>query len=190
VPPIWLFTDEARLPDPRPIVACLPKGLCGVVLRHDRAPDRTQLGEDLAKICKARRIVLVVAGDWKLAHHLRAGVHLRGGRKIRNAVAVIGALITSSSHNPAETARANRAGAAAIFVSPLFTTLSHPGAKPLGTVRWKAVSLKFHGARLALGGITAEKLRSIPSPQCWGFGAIGCFALAKAKRHMSHFTDL
>ena len=61
--PLWLFTDARRLPDPRPSVARLPRGLAGVVLRHDGEPGRAALGRDLARICRARRLVLVVAGD-------------------------------------------------------------------------------------------------------------------------------
>ena len=80
LPPLWLFTDANRLPDPRPAVARLPKGLAGVVLRHDGAPDRAALGRDLARLCRARRLTLVVAGDVRLAASLRAGVHLRAGR--------------------------------------------------------------------------------------------------------------
>lgn len=175
VPPMWLFTDEARLPDPRAVVARLPKGLCGVVLRHDAASDRVRLGEDLARVCRERRIVLVVAGDWKLAHHLRAGTHLRGGRKARNTRAVEGTLITSSCHNPIEAVRANHLRADAVFTSPLFATASHPGVKPLGTLRWMTISGRFHGARLALGGLAAAKLRRVPVPKAAGFGGISCF---------------
>ena len=177
MPPIWLFTDDIRLPDPRSAVASLPKGICGVVLRHDKAPDRLQLGEELSQICRMRRIVLVVAGDPKLAHHLRAGIHLRGGRKLRRIGTKKTALITCSCHDPIEATRAKRASADAIFISPLFATDSHPGAKPLGTLRWMALSLKFHRVRIALGGISAEKLRSIPRARCTGFGAIGYFGI-------------
>ena len=80
LPPLWLFTDEVRLPDPRSAVARLPKGLAGVVLRHDVAAERCALGSDLARLCRARRLVLVVAGDPRLAAALGAGLHIRRGR--------------------------------------------------------------------------------------------------------------
>src|SRR5579871_5622748 len=80
LPRLWLFTDARRLPDPRAAVARLPRGLAGVVLRHDGEPDRSALGRDLARICRARRLSLVVAGDSRLAATLHAGVHLRAGR--------------------------------------------------------------------------------------------------------------
>src|SRR6185437_11143044 len=80
IPTLWLFTDARRLPDPRPAVARLPRGLAGVVLRHDGEPGRAALGRDLARVCRTRRLALVVAGDLRLAASLGAGVHLRAGR--------------------------------------------------------------------------------------------------------------
>ena len=58
----------------------LPRGLAGVVLRHDGEPGRAALGRELAEICRSRRLALVVAGDVRLAAALGAGVHLRAGR--------------------------------------------------------------------------------------------------------------
>src|ERR1700733_7196086 len=76
IPRLWLFTDDKRLPDPREAVALLPRGRAGVILRHDADPERLKLGRDLARICRVRRLVLVVAGDIRLARALGAGVHL------------------------------------------------------------------------------------------------------------------
>ena len=73
IPALWLFTDTKRLADPRPAVSLLPRGMAGVVFRHDDYPDRTRLGLDLARICRDRRLVLVVAGDTRLAARLHAG---------------------------------------------------------------------------------------------------------------------
>src|SRR6516165_3396817 len=80
VPRLWLFTDARRVPDPRPAAMRLPCGVGGIVLRHDGEPGRRALGVDLARICRARRLALVVAGDARLAAALKAGVHLRAGR--------------------------------------------------------------------------------------------------------------
>src|ERR1700759_3553962 len=108
-PPLWLFTDARRLPDPRAAATRLPRGLAGIVLRHDGEAGRQALGRDLARICRARRLVLVVAGDARLAADLRAGVHLRGGRwfgPLRRA-----GVVTSSAHSIPDLRRARAAGA-------------------------------------------------------------------------------
>ena len=63
LPRLWLFTDDRRLTDPRAArsPACRADR-AGVVLRHDHDPARAALGRDLARICRERRLVLVVAG--------------------------------------------------------------------------------------------------------------------------------
>jgi thiamine-phosphate pyrophosphorylase len=138
LPRLWLFTDERRLPDPRASVARLPRGRAGVILRHDRDPARATLGRDLARICRERRLVLVVAGDVRLATELRAGVHLRGGRwpgPLRRR-----SLLTSSAHSIADVRRALVAGASLVFLSQAYPTASHADAPGLGPLRWAAMA--------------------------------------------------
>ena len=171
IPPLWLFTDSRRLPDPRPSVARLPRGLAGVVFRHDDHPDRARLGRDLARICRARRLILVVAGDLRLAAALRAGVHLRGGRwpgPIRTR-----RFVTSSAHSFADLRRASRAGAPLAFLSPAFVTASHPGTASLGAARWSGLARAAPGAVAALGGMDGASARRLPRGLCRGVGAVG-----------------
>jgi thiamine-phosphate pyrophosphorylase len=118
-----------------------------------------------------RGLVLVVAGDVRLAVALRAGVHLRGGRwpgPVRTK-----ALITSSAHNLTELRRAGRAGACLAFLSPVFATPSHPEASFLGPVRWSAVARGTPIAAAALGGIDGLSVRRLSAGQCYAVGAIG-----------------
>jgi thiamine-phosphate pyrophosphorylase len=170
LPVLWLFTDGRRLPDPRPAVARLPRGLAGVVLRHDGEPGRAALGRDLARLCRARRLVLVVAGDIRLAARLHAGVHLRSGRwpgPCRRR----GALVTSSAHGLPDLRRARQAGAALAFLSPVFPTLSHPGTRALGAVRWSGLARRSPVPVAALGGVDGGNVRRLPV--CCAVGAIG-----------------
>jgi thiamine-phosphate pyrophosphorylase len=179
LPPLWLFTDADRLPDPCPAIARLPAGLAGVVLRPDGTwAARRSLGLQVARLCRARRLHLVVAGDARLAALLRAGIHLRGGNR-RGALADgcgvarrCGLPVTSSAHSRTELVRARRAGADAVFLSPVFPTRSHPGAPALGTVRWAALARNAGLPALALGGVSEQTARRLP-PVCQGAGAIG-----------------
>jgi thiamine-phosphate pyrophosphorylase len=176
LPPLWLFTDARRVADPRPVVARLPKGLAGVVLRHDGEPGRAALGRDLARLCRARRLRLVVAGDPGLAAALGAGVHLRGGRWPAGAPVLarrrVGALVTSSAHGVAELRRAARAGADLAFLSPAFATGSHPNARVLGSLRWGRFARGAGLAVAALGGIGGATVRRLPRGLCRAVGAI------------------
>jgi thiamine-phosphate pyrophosphorylase len=179
LPPLWLFTDARRLPDPRPAVVRLPRGLAGVVLRHDGEPERAALGRDLARICRTRRLVLVVAGDARLAAALGAGVHLRSGHwpcQVRPRMRRGNRLTTSSAHGPADLRRATRAGAALVFLSPVFATASHPGARALGPARWSRVARSARLPVAALGGINRTSIRRLPVTVCKAIGAIGALA--------------
>jgi thiamine-phosphate pyrophosphorylase len=162
------------LPDPRAAVSRLPPGLAGVVYRHDDDADRAGLGRDLARICRARRLILVVAGDIRLAAALHAGVHLRGGRwpgPMR-----IKGIVTSSAHSLADIRRAGRAGATLAFLSPVFATASHPGAPSLGPVRWSGLARQAPIATAALGGIDGITVRGLARRRCLAVGAIGALA--------------
>ena len=189
VPVLWLFTDDARLPDPCGAIAALPRRLCGVVFRHDGVPGRTALARALARHCRRLAIPFVVAGDARLAAAVGAGIHLRGGRppdeRLRTQRAAKGArrvntMVTSSAHTVAELRRAWTAKADAVFLSPVLPTRSHPGSPALGVVRWAALAgrLPSHGRLngwpivLALGGVDGRQARRLPR-WCGGAGAIG-----------------
>lgn len=172
LPVLWLFTDEWRMADPCPSVARLPRGLAGVVLRHDGDPCRDTLGHTLARICRARRLALVVTGSVHLAAALGAGMHLRNGRWPCHGRTLRG-LVTSSAHGRADLHRAKRAGANLAFLSPTFPTLSHPGAVGLGSVRWSRLARTARMPVAALGGINGETVRRLPARLCQGLGAIG-----------------
>lgn len=174
LPRLWLFTDEQRMPDPRASVARLPTGRAGVILRHDGDANRQALGWDLARICRARRLVLVVAGDVRLAALLGAGVHLRGGRwstPLRRR-----AVVTCSAHSIPDLRRARRTGADLAFLSPAFPTASHVGASALGPVRWAAMT-RGAGIRIAaLGGVDGQTVARLPSCALYAVGAIGALS--------------
>jgi len=121
-----------------------------------------------------RGLVLVVAGDVRLAAALRAGVHLRDGRW--PGVVRIRGFVTSSAHGLADLRRAARAGANLAFLSPVYATASHPGAPSLGSVRWSRLARAAPVAVAALGGIDGASVRRLPTGPCLCVGAIGALA--------------
>jgi len=169
---LWLFTDARRLPDPLPAIARLPRGLCGVVFRHDGAPDRAALAKKIARLCRARRLALVVAGDARLAASLGAGVHLRGGRRML----IKGrGLITSSAHGVAQMHRAKAACADIIFLSPAFATTSHEKLPGHGAARWNKLARAGRASNVyALGGISGRTILSLTG-MARGAAAISAF---------------
>jgi thiamine-phosphate pyrophosphorylase len=164
LPRLWLMTDERMGEALWTSLAALPKG-SGVVFRHYGSPDREHLFKAVQRIAKARRLV-VVAGPEKLARHWRAvGSHSRSThRAIR--------LRTAPVHSFRELIAAERSGADLLFVSPVFETRSHAGAKALGRVRFGQLIRKAKTPVIALGGMTEPKARSLGGFGIWGWAAI------------------
>lgn len=174
IPSLWLFTDSRRLPDPLTSIARLPRGRAGVVFRNDGNINRLALGLAIARLCRNRRLCLVVAGDARLAIRLKAGMHLRAGCW-PNAVRAQG-FRTSSAHGLVDIKRAQRAGADLIFLSPAFATASHPGAAGLGAVCWSSLARRATVPIAALGGIDGASVRRLPNRYRRAAGAIGALA--------------
>ncbi|GAC1337445.1 MAG: hypothetical protein NVSMB18_02340 [Acetobacteraceae bacterium] len=138
-------------------IAGVPRGLCGVVFRHDGAAGRAALLRRTARQCRERRAALVVAGTVDGAPG-GTGRHWRGGRGCRPARG----LVTSSAHGFADLVRARRAGAALAFLSPVFPTASHRGARTLGPAAFARMAVRAGLPVLALGGISGRTAGLLP----------------------------
>jgi thiamine-phosphate pyrophosphorylase len=142
-------------------IAQLPRG-SGIVFRHYSLPrhQRAELLRQVQKAARARRHVVTIGGT---THGRRPGC------------------ITAPVHSIPEAIAAERAGAKLLFVSPVFATQSHPGAKPLGRIRF---GLLIRGCCLpiiALGGMTAKRARSLAAFNIDGWAAIDGLTPQKRK---------
>ena len=146
LPTQWLMTDQ-RISDALwAAIERVPRG-GGVVLRHHRS-DRL-FGARVAARCRAKGLLLAVAGDVALARDLGAAmVHNPAGE-------AAGLLISRSVHSPDEAVAAS--GADLMFVSPVFATRSHPGGEPLGIERALALAAIARVPAIALGGMDAAR---------------------------------
>ena len=183
LPSRWLVTDARRLADPLPAIRRLKRG-DGVLFRHYELPlaKRLALAQQIAALCRRCGLVLVVAGDVRLARAVAAdGLHLpqalihRAGTARRVGLP----LVTVAAHDAGAVARAARCGADAVLISPVFATASHPGAAPLGVLRLAALTTEARRrglAAYALGGITPAgftRLRQLPLA---GYAAVGALS--------------
>lgn len=178
LPALILMTDRVRLPDPAAAIRRLPAG-SAVIFRDYDAPDRATAARCLQRLCRARRIRLLIAGDWRLAAALRAdGLHLpealagQGYRTWRRARRP-GFLVTQAAHGPAAVALAGRRGVDAVLLSPVFATASHPNATPLGPLRFARLVRLASVPVYALGGVTAKTRRRLAGIPIAGYAAIG-----------------
>ncbi len=174
LPKIWLMTDERMGDALLPSIAALPRG-SGVIFRHYHIPDRRHLFDAVRVLAKARRLMLILGGSQQLAQQWRAdGAH---GRSRQRAAMVM----TAPVHSIRERLAAEQSGAALLFVSPLFATQSHPGARPLGRVRF---GMSVQGAKvpvIALGGMTRARAQSLRRFGIYGWAAID--GLTRQKRN-------
>jgi thiamine-phosphate pyrophosphorylase len=180
VPRLLLVSDEARLPDPLPAIARLPAG-AGVLLRHYGAAGRRDLARQVARLARCRRLVLLVAGDWRLAAAVGAdGLHLPEGQARHGVLApALGwlrrgnKLLTVAAHSRAALGRARKLGAHGALLSPVFATASHPGAACIGPVRF---GLWRRGACVpvvALGGVNGATARRLAGAGPAGVAGVG-----------------
>jgi thiamine-phosphate pyrophosphorylase len=174
LPPLWFMTDRRRVADPLAAAAVLPPG-AGVILRDYDMAGRGDLALALAALSRRRRLVMLVAGDERLATLVGAdGVHLPEGL-VREGAAIKrrhpGWIVTAAAHSLPALRRAQ--GLDGIFLSPVFTTKSHPGAPTLGPVRFAALVRRAGPPVYALGGVDSETARRLRDAGAAGIAAIG-----------------
>lgn len=185
-PTIWMFSDAARLPDWHAAISRQPRHV-GLLLRDYTHAQRNVLATEMAEACRRQGRAFAVAGDRRLARHLGAGFHCPSYLLARPAARLGSGQAgdTAAVHNMAELTAARRAGFDTIFISPVFQTTSHDGARTLGT----AAHILFRAAQQAgmkahaLGGMDPQSFRRLTGHQprqnehgLHGWAAIDFFA--------------
>jgi thiamine-phosphate pyrophosphorylase len=178
LPPAILMTDFARLADPGPMLSVLPAGAL-VLYRNYESRARVREAGALKSLCRRHGLLLIVAEDPWLAHEAGAdGLHLgertaRQSGRARAAKLRPGGLLTVAAHSPAGLMRAAMLGADAALLSPVFETRSHPGATPLGVLKFVAWGRRAPLPVYALGGIDSRNARRLTHSGAAGIAGIG-----------------
>jgi thiamine-phosphate pyrophosphorylase len=166
LPALWLFTDPRAPVD----LDVLPRG-AGVVLRHYNHPQRAAFVRALVEQGKARGLIMLVAGDMRLALAVRAhGVHVPKHQVRRHRKPYAAFIITAAAHSRAAVHQARFADG--VFLSPVFPTRSHVGAPALG--RMGAAHCLHHQKQsiFALGGIVPDTAKGLATLGFSGVAAI------------------
>jgi thiamine-phosphate pyrophosphorylase len=165
LPRLWLLTDERQGDALWSALRRLPRG-SGVIVRHYSLPPK----ERVALFRRIRRLghglVLAWSGTEAQAQTLSAdavyGTDPRPGRLPR----------LYPVHNAREITAADRADAALLFLSPVFPTRTHPGARPLGPLRFARLARTTGKPVVALGGMTSPRGRRMLSMGACGWAAV------------------
>ena len=104
-----------------------------------------------------------------------AGVQLGHGSLPGSAARALNPMwwIGKSVHNLAEAEAARAEGADYLVVGPVFATASHPVGGPLGLKGLQTIAAASDGLPvIAIGGITADRVREVKSSGAYGIAAI------------------
>lgn len=156
---LWLVSDERNDGVLERALRRLPRG-SGFLYRHYHLPDAERMARFLvlARIARARRHVVVLAysaqtaAEWGAQGSYGAARALYPRRRIMRL---------ATAHSLREIGEANRLGADAVLLSPVFPTRSHPTAHPLGPVRFRLLAARARIPVIALGGMTGRSAKRL-----------------------------
>jgi thiamine-phosphate pyrophosphorylase len=155
LPRLWLLSDQRNDAQLEDALRRLPRG-SGFVFRHYHLnPDaRRERFEALAELCRAQGHLLILSSDQATARAWGAdGIYGNPAALEKHE----GLLRLATAHDAHEMDLANRAGADAVFLSPVFPTRSHPDGPCLGKDEFLLLASRAQCPVIALGGMTAER---------------------------------
>jgi thiamine-phosphate pyrophosphorylase len=158
IPLLWLVSDARNDAVIERVLARLPRG-SGLVFRHYHLPpaERRARFDTLARVARRFGHLVVLSGGTKQARRWGADGAYGSPERLARGPRVM-RLITV--HSLRELAKAHRARADAVLLSPVFPTASHPGGRVLGLLRFRLRSAHARVPVIALGGMTAHLART------------------------------
>lgn len=161
---LWLISDarnDAMLDD---ALMRLPRG-SGFVYRHYHldGPERWARFQHLRHLAKSRGHKVVLADSALTAREWGANGIYGPPRALyprRHDMLQI-----ATAHDLRDIALANRLGADAVMLSPVFATRSHPGARTLGPMRFRLMAALAQVPVIALGGMDAHGAQRLNWPR-------------------------
>jgi thiamine-phosphate pyrophosphorylase len=160
LPSLWLVTDKRNDALLEASLARLPRG-SGVIYRHYHLPDCERLARfrALQRIGRSHGHLVILADSALTAREWGAdGIY---GSPRALAPRRAGLFHLAAVHGPREIALANRLGADAMLLSPVFPTRSHPGGAVLGPVRFRLLARLAARPVIALGGLDRRTARRL-----------------------------
>lgn len=154
LPRLWLVSDARNDALLEVALERLPRG-SGLIFRHGHLGARARKArfDRLQRLCHRLGHIIVLSGSPRRAR--------RWGADGSYGPPCPGRCL-ATAHSLDEIAQANRCGAAAVILSPVYPTRSHPGAKALGRVRFLALARHARQPVIALGGMTLRRFRGLP----------------------------
>jgi len=160
LPYLWLISDERNDAALEGALRRLPRG-SGFIYRHYHLddPDRWARFRRLRHIAKARGHSVILADSALTASEWGADGIYGPARSLWPRRK--GLLHLATAHDVQEIVLANRLGADAILLSPVFSTRSHPGGDALGAGQFRLMARYSQVPVIALGGMNPKRARNL-----------------------------
>lgn len=160
LPKLWLISDARNDAGLEYALRRLPRG-SGFIYRHYHldGPERFQRFRALRRIARNCGHSVILADSAMTASEWGADGIYGAPRALWPRRA--GMLHLATAHDLAEIGLAQRLGADALLLSPVFPTRSHPGGTTLGAARFRMLARQAHIPVIALGGMNAKGARRL-----------------------------
>ncbi len=160
LPNLWLISDARNDAGLEQALSALPRG-SGFIYRHYHLDDPARWARfrALRAVAKARGHVVILADSAQTAREWGADGIYGPPRSLTPRRSDI--LNLATAHDLHEIGLANRFGADAVLLSPVFPTRSHPGDKVLGAARFQRLSQYCQAPVIALGGMNAQRAKRL-----------------------------
>lgn len=155
LPAVWLITDARNDAVLAHALARLPRG-SGMIFRHYHLtePDRRARFGPVARLARRHGHTVILSGTARQAQAWGADGAYGAPPQLARGPAPLRLLTV---HSLREIGQANRMRAAAVLLSPVFPTRSHPGGKVLGPARFRLLAARSRVPVIALGGMSAAR---------------------------------
>lgn len=163
-PELWLLSDDRNDDVLERALVKMPRG-SGFIYRHYHLPDPERLKrfQELHQCALAYGHLTILADSAMTAREWGAEGIYGAPRALypqrRELIRI------ATAHDLAEIGQANRFGADAVMLSPVFATRSHPGAKFLGPTRFRHLASHAQMPVIALGGMTSDSANRLKWPR-------------------------
>ncbi|MEL7445310.1 MAG: thiamine phosphate synthase [Pseudomonadota bacterium] len=164
LPDKWLISDKRNDRALAKALRRLPRG-SGFIYRHYHLDDPVRFARfmELRRIARACGHCVVLADSALTAREWGADGIYGGPRALYPRRR--GLIQLATAHDLQEIAIANRRGADAILLSPVFPTRSHPGAPVLGPAKFRLLVRHAQMPVIALGGMSVEGAKALRWPR-------------------------
>ena len=158
LPAVWLVSDARNDAALASALAKLPRG-SGFIFRHFHLPpaQRRARFAALLRIARSRDHLVALGASRAQARRWGADLSFGPGGDL------------APVHSLRELARAH--SALALLLSPAFATRSHPGAAPLGPLRFRLLAARTRQPVIALGGMNRRTAKRLNWPRWAGIDA-------------------